>query len=132
MEYSLEALRDHILVMHESCISCGHVKQAWCLTLQPDRQQLEQLTLQQKDEGPRPGKQPASVDAAAGIVSGQPLMERKSTFQAHLAPVHSREDVTAVMATLMQNKKVQKVQATVVENATPSTCIVALRSERLV
>jgi hypothetical protein len=78
--------------------------------LQQGRRQLEQLTVQQQEEPSRPGDQSVSVDAAAGIVSGQPLIERKSTFQAHLAPIHSREDVAAVMATLMQNKKVQKVQ----------------------
>lgn len=38
-------------------------------------------------------------------------MLQKSTFQPHLATVHSREDVAAVMAALLQNNKIAKVLA---------------------
>lgn len=61
---------------------------------------------------PTPSQQAAHAHAAAvaaAIVSGEPVTERKSTFQAHLAPIHSREDVAAVMAALLQNNKIAKV-----------------------
>ena len=79
----------------------------WVVAWQQDLPHLEQLPLQQPAQRQTADEQSAA--AAPGIVSGQPLTERKSTFQAHLAPVHSREDVAAVMTTLLQNKKVQKV-----------------------
>mmetsp|Transcript_8016 Transcript_8016/g.19690 ORF Transcript_8016/g.19690 Transcript_8016/m.19690 type:complete len:585 (+) Transcript_8016:120-1874(+) len=41
------------------------------------------------------------------IVSGEPNTERKSTFQAHLAPVRSTDEVFAVVAILMENNKVR-------------------------
>jgi hypothetical protein len=40
------------------------------------------------------------------ITHGEPITDRKSKFQAHLAVVHSLEEVDAVMAQLMENKKI--------------------------
>jgi hypothetical protein len=90
------------MMRRQGCVSL-------CVALQQDLPHLEQLTLQQPAQRQTADEQSAA--AAPGIVSGQPLTERKSTFQAHLAPVHSREDVAAVMTMLLQNKKVQKVPA---------------------
>ncbi|KAK9901299.1 hypothetical protein WJX75_004648 [Coccomyxa subellipsoidea] len=42
------------------------------------------------------------------IRSAEPFTERKSTFQAHLAPVTSVEDVEAVMSALLTNNKLQR------------------------
>jgi hypothetical protein len=42
------------------------------------------------------------------IVSGEPLVDRKSTFQAHLAPVFSAEEVQEVVAALMENTKIAR------------------------
>jgi hypothetical protein len=52
----------------------------------------------------------ASVTGASGItvVHGEPLTDRKSTFQAHVARVHSAEDVQAVLAHLYANRKVAR------------------------
>ncbi|CAL8470948.1 g10490 [Coccomyxa elongata] len=42
------------------------------------------------------------------IKSGEPFTERKSTFQAHVAPVRSLEEVEAVMSALLTNNKLQR------------------------
>jgi hypothetical protein len=55
------------------------------------------------------------------FISGEPLMEKKSTFQAHLAVVTTCEQVQAVMTTLLDNSKIR--------NAT-HPCIMAYRIER--
>eukprot|EP01049_Picozoa_sp_SAG25_P006892 SAG25_NODE_540_length_7084_cov_4.278454_7_plen_130_part_00 len=44
--------------------------------------------------------------AAASIVHGEPLIDRKSVFQAHLMPCCSRDDVDIFLATLKENRKV--------------------------
>ncbi|KAL6780401.1 hypothetical protein ACKKBF_B13290 [Auxenochlorella protothecoides x Auxenochlorella symbiontica] len=49
----------------------------------------------------------ASPGPDLGIVHGEPFTERRSTFQAHLAVVHSREGVEAVVAQLLSIPKVQ-------------------------
>ena len=41
------------------------------------------------------------------IIHGEPLTERKSTFQAHIAAVTDVADVTAVMDTLLSNNKIR-------------------------
>lgn len=41
------------------------------------------------------------------IVSGEPYTERKSTFQAHVAPVGSPEEVEAVIAVLLESNKIR-------------------------
>ena len=41
------------------------------------------------------------------IAHGEPLVDRKSTFQAHLAKVESMNDVFHVLDTLKQNKKIE-------------------------
>jgi len=41
------------------------------------------------------------------IISGDPVNERKSKFQAHLAEVHSIEEVELVVEELMKNKKIR-------------------------
>ncbi|XP_060079820.1 protein IMPACT-B-like [Ylistrum balloti] len=40
------------------------------------------------------------------INSGEPILDRKSTFQAHLAPVVHKKQVKQVLDTLYQNKKI--------------------------
>ncbi|KAG1672268.1 hypothetical protein FOA52_004282 [Chlamydomonas sp. UWO 241] len=51
----------------------------------------------------------ALVDAmAARIISGEPVMERKSTFQAHVAPVSSVNEVKATVAALLRSNKIQR------------------------
>ncbi|KAI8056519.1 ribosomal protein S5 domain 2-type protein [Gilbertella persicaria] len=42
------------------------------------------------------------------IFSSEPLLDRKSTFVAHVAQVHSVHDVKVVVAHLLQNKKIAK------------------------
>jgi hypothetical protein len=49
----------------------------------------------------------AMAQVAATIVSGEPLTEKKSTFQAHLAPAHSAADVQAVLDCLLSNPKIR-------------------------
>ncbi|GAX78693.1 hypothetical protein CEUSTIGMA_g6131.t1 [Chlamydomonas eustigma] len=46
------------------------------------------------------------VEVRQRIVSGPPIIEKKSTFQAHLASVNSVEEVTAVMDALLQVTKI--------------------------
>ncbi|CAI5468769.1 unnamed protein product [Closterium sp. Yama58-4] len=46
------------------------------------------------------------VERALGIVHGVPFTEKRSTFQAHLAPVSSPADVAAVMDVLLANRKI--------------------------
>jgi len=45
------------------------------------------------------------AEVAPSIVSGEPLVERKSTFQAHVARVTHPRQVAAVIAVLLQNNK---------------------------
>lgn len=40
------------------------------------------------------------------IYSDEPFEDRKSVFQAHLSPVHSKEEVQLVLSKLKENKKV--------------------------
>ncbi|CAO3630973.1 unnamed protein product [Cunninghamella blakesleeana] len=42
------------------------------------------------------------------IYSSEPLIDRKSTFIAHVATVNSAEEVELVISTLLQNKKIAK------------------------
>lgn len=44
---------------------------------------------------------------SARIVSGDPFVERRSTFQAHLCPVSSRKEVDLVKHVLMQINKIR-------------------------
>eukprot|EP00897_Mesotaenium_endlicherianum_P006220 jgi/Mesen1/5626/ME000282S04773 len=46
------------------------------------------------------------LDEALGIKHGDAVTERKSTFQAHVAPVRSVEEVQAVLDALLRNRKV--------------------------
>eukprot|EP00878_Enallax_costatus_P008527 GHUV01008915.1.p1 GENE.GHUV01008915.1~~GHUV01008915.1.p1 ORF type:complete len:325 (+),score=92.08 GHUV01008915.1:304-1278(+) len=41
------------------------------------------------------------------IISGEPFTERKSTFQAHVAPVINMDQVKAVVAILLENNKIR-------------------------
>lgn len=45
------------------------------------------------------------LDQVLGIVHGVPFTEKKSTFQGHLAPVTSVEQVETVMDALLRNRK---------------------------
>lgn len=49
----------------------------------------------------------AIARAGEGVVHGATCTEKKSVFQAHVAPAVAVEDVRAVVAALMQNRKVQ-------------------------
>ncbi len=40
------------------------------------------------------------------IYSDEPFEDRKSVFQAHLSPVHSKEEVQLVLQKLKENKKI--------------------------
>jgi hypothetical protein len=55
---------------------------------------------------------PASTEVfekwKACIVSGEILVDRKSTFQAHLAPVRSTQDVAELLAVLKSNNKIAR------------------------
>ncbi|KAK9809382.1 hypothetical protein WJX73_010525 [Symbiochloris irregularis] len=42
------------------------------------------------------------------IIHGEPFVEKKSTFQAHVAEVHSKADVESAMASLLSNNKIQR------------------------
>ncbi|KAK9866859.1 hypothetical protein WJX84_005915 [Apatococcus fuscideae] len=46
-------------------------------------------------------------DVSSQIVHGEPITEKRSTFQAHLAAVKSMEEVQEVMEALLQNNKIQ-------------------------
>ncbi|XP_024519717.1 protein IMPACT isoform X3 [Selaginella moellendorffii] len=46
------------------------------------------------------------LDKLHGIIHGCPFTEKKSTFQAHLAPVHSADEVETVMEALLRNRKI--------------------------
>eukprot|EP00899_Mesostigma_viride_P019827 jgi/Mesvir1/27846/Mv07521-RA.1 len=46
------------------------------------------------------------AEASLGIVHGEPFVERKSKFQAHLAPVTSMDQVTRVMDELLSDKRI--------------------------
>uniref|UniRef100_A0A7S0WW15 RWD domain-containing protein n=1 Tax=Pyramimonas obovata TaxID=1411642 RepID=A0A7S0WW15_9CHLO len=46
------------------------------------------------------------AQVAAAIVTGNTFSEKRSVFQAHVAPARSVEDVEAVIAALLQNRKV--------------------------
>ena len=82
--YSHLSMDSTLQVMSMQCaVAVAFTKVSWHLILQQELQQLEQLTLQRPVQRSTATEQ--SADAAADIVSGQPLTERKSTFQAHLA-----------------------------------------------
>eukprot|EP00116_Pleurobrachia_bachei_P008808 sb/3469070/ len=49
---------------------------------------------------------PATSDQSYEIYTGEVLLERKSYFQAHVCRVHSRADVSGVLAMLLQNPKI--------------------------
>lgn len=49
-----------------------------------------------------------AANVVRGVISGEPLTERKSTFQAHLAPVKTVADVKTVMDELLSNSKIQR------------------------
>jgi hypothetical protein len=44
--------------------------------------------------------------AISDISHGEPLTDRKSTFQAHVAEVHSREEVLLILKKLKENRKI--------------------------
>lgn len=46
------------------------------------------------------------LDKILGIVHGEPFTEKRSTFQSHLAPVQSADDVEVVMDALLRNRKI--------------------------
>ena len=46
--------------------------------------------------------------AGTGLVHGEPITDRKSTFQAHLCRVSSREQVRAVLAALNTDRKIAR------------------------
>lgn len=46
------------------------------------------------------------LDTILGIVHGEPFTEKRSTFQAHLAPAKSVDDVKAVLDALLRNRKI--------------------------
>mmetsp|Transcript_14040 Transcript_14040/g.42381 ORF Transcript_14040/g.42381 Transcript_14040/m.42381 type:complete len:239 (-) Transcript_14040:1148-1864(-) len=80
------------------------------LHLQPDQAQEAGAT-QQQDLQSRLNEEAQAARAravTASIVSGEPHTERKSTFQAHVAPVTCKEDVELVMAALLSNNKIQR------------------------
>ncbi|CAG2116481.1 unnamed protein product [Medioppia subpectinata] len=48
-----------------------------------------------------------SGSSAPALYHGEPLTDRRSTFQAHLSPVHSVSDALEALAALKQNKKIE-------------------------
>ncbi|CAG8483266.1 9481_t:CDS:1 [Acaulospora colombiana] len=71
----------------------------------------QNLDSYQPEENPNVEEQPSAhtttIDCPP-ITSGEPLEHKKSVFVAHLAPVHSIQEVQLVRDTLMLNKKVAK------------------------
>ena len=47
-------------------------------------------------------------ELAKKIVHGEPILFKKSTFQAHLCPVHSLQDVAMFKAILLMNNKIKR------------------------
>lgn len=47
-------------------------------------------------------------DVAIQISTGDPFEDRKSTFQAHVAEVHSREETMRVLRQLLSNNKIAR------------------------
>eukprot|EP00775_Hariotina_reticulata_P011907 gene11907-12051_t len=78
--------------------------------LDEELQQLPESSGRQADRGPGAA---SSADAAlmdlmrARITSGEPFTERKSTFQAHVAPVTDVDQVKAVVAVLLESNKIR-------------------------
>ena len=72
------------------------------------------MSVRDEDEGfPRERQIPyltaqdaLTAGSAGSIAHGEPLIDRKSVFQAHLMPCHSRDDVDIFLATLKENRKV--------------------------
>lgn len=71
-------------------------------------------TLVEVDEHDRPtvrslmGPNPYLNETPPNIFSSEPLLDRKSTFIAHVAEVHNIHQVKLVVAHLLQNKKIAK------------------------
>ena len=61
----------------------------------------------QRQAAAPPADEEAELMAAVAprIVSGEPMAERKSTFQAHVCRVADAREVAAVIAVLLQNNK---------------------------
>ena len=49
---------------------------------------------------------PIQATGAPPIYTDEPFEDRKSVFQAHLSPVHSKEEVELVLQKLKENKKI--------------------------
>jgi hypothetical protein len=65
--------------------------------------------------GPRPDPPPAHDDEMSAlmaavrgrIVTGDPVVERKSTFQAHVCPLSSQREFQAFQRVLLENNKIR-------------------------
>ncbi|GAB4820721.1 hypothetical protein N2152v2_007767 [Parachlorella kessleri] len=58
-------------------------------------------------DDPLEARQLVMAEMVDGIVHGEPFTEKRSTFQAHLAPVTNIQQVEAVMDVLLQNNKIR-------------------------
>lgn len=70
------------------------------------------------------------VDAAASsataavpdIITSEPIVDRKSTFQGHFARVHTRAEVNAVMGKLYSDKRIARATHNIMVRFGPGTC----------
>jgi Uncharacterized protein family UPF0029/RWD domain len=67
---------------------------------------------EQKDDAPILNEESAQHlklmrQIAAKIVHGEPLTEKKSTFQAHVVPITDPSEIPSIMEFLLQNKKIR-------------------------
>ncbi|KAF7726601.1 hypothetical protein EC973_008565 [Apophysomyces ossiformis] len=79
------------------------------LTDDLDKQTLEDNVVSDEREPVLQPPSPASRSVAVpDIYSSESLIDRKSIFIAHVAPVHSTSEVKAVMGKLLENKKIAR------------------------
>ncbi|KAI3436652.1 hypothetical protein D9Q98_006068 [Chlorella vulgaris] len=72
-----------------------------------DQQQKQQQQQQATRTGQDDELQAALAEVVAAVVHGEPFTEKRSTFQAHLAPATSLVHVEALMELLLQNNKIR-------------------------
>jgi hypothetical protein len=76
-----------------------------------DEKKQKDVDKDHEDETKKAGAGNTSSEAqkkwSGKIFHGEPLVEKKSTFQAHVAPVTSIEDVEQVMEVLLMNNKIR-------------------------
>lgn len=105
----IEAVRDHLaVILHVGEAPASDVVPGTDVDKKDDGDLPEVTTYEQRQlTAEEVAAEQHAAAIVAGIVSGEPLTEQKSSFQAHLAEVNSKEDVEIVMAALLQHNKIR-------------------------